>query len=44
MRRTAGEPIVAAAPTSGAAVILREIAALVRQRVTAADVSLPVLE
>ena len=39
-----GEPIVSAAPTSGAAVILREIAALVRQRVQSSGVSLPVLE
>lgn len=39
-----GEPIVVAAPTSAAAVILREIATLVRQHVAAARVSLPVLE
>ena len=39
-----GEPIVLAAPTSAAAVILREIAALVRQRVATSGVSLPILE
>jgi len=39
-----GEPIVLAAPTSGAAVILREIAELVRQRVGTSGMSLPVLE
>ena len=39
-----GEPIVVAAPTSAAAVILREIADTVRRRVAAAGVSLPVLE
>ena len=39
-----GEPIVVAAPTSAAAVMLREIAALVQQRAAATRVSLPVLE
>ena len=39
-----GEPIVSAAPTSGAAVILREIAAAVRRRADAAGGSLPILE
>ncbi len=40
----AGEPIVVAAPTSAAAVILREIAATVQQRVAAHPVTLPILE
>lgn len=39
-----GEPIVVAAPTSAAAVILREIAELVRQRVATSGISLPILE
>ena len=39
-----GEPIVVAAPTSAAAVILREIAGLVRQRVVTSGISLPILE
>ena len=39
-----GEPIVAAQPTSGAAVMLREIAAQLRERVVAAAITLPVLE
>jgi ATP-binding protein involved in chromosome partitioning len=39
-----GEPIVFAAPTSAAAVILQEIAGLVRQRVASSGVSLPILE
>jgi ATP-binding protein involved in chromosome partitioning len=39
-----GEPIVVAAPTSAAAVILREIAAAVRQRVATEATSLPILE
>jgi ATP-binding protein involved in chromosome partitioning len=39
-----GEPIVIAAPTSAAAVMLREVAALVQRRIAATRVSLPVLE
>ncbi len=39
-----GEPIVIAAPTSAAGVILREIAAEIQRRVFAGGVSLPVLE
>lgn len=39
-----GEPIVSAAPTSAAAVILREVAALVRRRALNSGVSLPILE
>ncbi len=39
-----GEPIVVAAPTSGAAVILREIADAVRRRAATSGVSLPMLE
>ena len=39
-----GEPIVVAAPTSAAAVILREIAAAVRRQVAVSGISLPILE
>jgi ATP-binding protein involved in chromosome partitioning len=39
-----GEPIVLAAPTSAAAVILREIAERVQQRLATTRVSLPILE
>jgi ATP-binding protein involved in chromosome partitioning len=39
-----GEPIVIAAPTSAAAVMLREVADLVRQRVASTGVTLPILE
>ncbi len=39
-----GEPIVIAAPTSAAAVILREIADAVRHQVAASGVALPILE
>ena len=39
-----GEPIVLAAPTSAAAVMLREIATRVQQRVAATRIVLPVLE
>jgi len=39
-----GEPIVVAAPTSAAAVILREIADAVRRQVAVSSVSLPILE
>ena len=39
-----GEPVVLAAPTSAAAVILQEIAGLVRLRVASSGVSLPILE
>lgn len=40
----AGQPIVVAAPTSAAAVMLREIAAAMQQRVAAHPVTLPILE
>ena len=39
-----GEPIVIAAPTSAAAVILREIADTVRRQVATSGVSLPILQ
>ena len=39
-----GEPIVFAAPTSGAAVVLREIAGMVRRQVLSSGASLPILE
>jgi ATP-binding protein involved in chromosome partitioning len=39
-----GEPVVLAAPTSAAGVMLREVAAQVQRRVAAASMSLPILE
>jgi len=39
-----GEPIIVAAPTSAAAVILREIADAMRRNVATSGVSLPILE